>query len=189
MRLQYICVINVSAKSNIFKAKAIATNRVVFHINADVCCKTFNKICNIVLNNFYKYSISYTQNERNILHMQTESQRQRNRQRGKSKRRTNEWMTTTKKCHERSMFIFCLTLARFLCMAGLFSVGLNWTHDVCWCHAASDFDECEICVWKLPTSLSLSSFFLFVLRFSLSHIIHSFALSVRLSSRCYYEHN
>lgn len=64
MRLQYICVINVSAKSNIFKAKAIATNRVVFHINADVCCKTFNKTCNIVLNNFYKYSISYTQNTR-----------------------------------------------------------------------------------------------------------------------------
>lgn len=103
--------------------------------------------------------------------------------------KANERMNDdNKKCHERSMFIFCLTLARFLCMAGLFSVGLNWTHDVCWCHAASDFVECEICVWKLPTSLSLL-FFLLVLRFSLSHIIHSFALSVRLSSRCYYEHN
>lgn len=72
------------------------------------------------------------------------------------------------------MFIlgFCfIWLLIFMLYSHIFSdFFLAWSN-VCWCHAASDFDECEMCVLERKREWEKKAWFFFRI---MSHIIHSF---------------
>lgn len=138
--------------------------------------QTFNKICNIMLSNFINIRFC-TQNRR----------RAKKSKREKAKKSKREIVTNAVHAGNGLDVYFCVfsPSARawifMRCLPVLFHADGFGETDVCVCVCLlvpcgeSYFDECEMCVWAFfPVSCL--------------HIIHSFALSVRLSSRCYYEH-